>query len=388
MRSAYLWTREVDIVVALGGPAAALALSRTARDFEKCEWYVASTMTTHVPTPPDTMTAVLQAGYGDIDQYRLGEAPVPTPGPGQVLVRVRATTLHADIWHTLHGVPAVLRLMGGGLRRPVDPIPGTDLAGEVAVPGPGVDKFRPGDRVFGQTLDWNLWRNGGTFAPWAVADVARLEAMPDGIGFPEAASVATSGQIVLMNMPLEPLGPGAWVLVHGAAGCVGSLALQVAKARGARVVGVDLPDKLDLLRSLGADEVVDGSRIDPTEGVPRYRMVFDILGLRPLRAWRRVLEPQGHYILIGHDQYGAHGREILGSIPKMLGLALQAPFGSQKVVLGPQKLDRPPLRLLADWLGSGAITPRIDSVLPLQDLPQAIRRLETNQVQGRIVFAP
>jgi NADPH:quinone reductase-like Zn-dependent oxidoreductase len=345
-------------------------------------------MTTPVPTPPDTMTVVLQSGYGDVDQYRLGQAPVPTPGPGQVLVRVRATTLHADIWHTLHGVPSVLRLMGGGLLRPKDPIPGTDLAGEVAALGDGVDKFRLGERVFGQTLSWNLWRNGGTFAPWAVADVSRLEAIPEGIGFPEAASVATSGQIVLMNMPLEPLAPGARVLVHGAAGCVGSVALQIAKARGAKVVAVDLPGKLDLLRSLGADEVVDGSRVDPTEGVARYRMVFDILGLHPLRDWRRVLEPQGHYVLIGHDEYGAKGRRILGSIPKMLGLAMQAPFGTQKVVLGLPKLDAPPLRLLANWLASGAITPRIDAVLPLQDLPQAMRRLESNQVQGRIVFAP
>lgn len=345
-------------------------------------------MTTPVPTPPDTMTAVLQSGYGNVDQYRIGTIPVPTPGPGQVLVRVRATTLHADIWHTLHGVPSVLRLMGGGLRRPKDPIPGTDLAGEVALLGPGVDKFRLGDRVFGQTLDWNLWRNGGTFAPWAVADVARLEAVPEGIGFAEAASVATSGQIVLMNMPLDPLVPGARILIHGAAGCVGSVALQIAKARGAYVVAVDLPDKLDLLRSLGADEVLDGSRIDPSEGTPRYRMVFDILGLHPLRRWRRVLEPEGTYVLIGHDEYGAKGRRILGSIPKMLGLAMQAPFGSQKVVLGPQKLAEPPLRVLADWLASGAITPRIDSILPLQDLPRAMGRLESNQVRGRIVFAP
>ena len=207
---------------------------------------------------PDTMTAVLQSGYGDIDRYRMGEAPVPTPGPGQVLVRVRATTLHADIWHTMRGVPGILRLMGGGLMRPLDPIPGTDLAGDVAGIGYGAVKFRLGDRVFGQTLGLNLWRNGGTFAPWAVADVDRLEIIPEGIGFAEAASVATSGQIVLQNMPLDPLGPGAWVLVHGAAGCVGSLALQIAKARGAKVVAVDLPDKLDLLRSLGADEVVDG----------------------------------------------------------------------------------------------------------------------------------
>ena len=345
-------------------------------------------MTMPVPTPPDTMVAVLQSGYGDIDQYRMGDVPVPTPGPGQVLVRVRATTLHADVWHTMRGVPSVLRLMGGGFQRPKDPIPGTDLAGEVALSGTGVDKFRLGDRVFGQTLDWNLWRNGGTFAPWAVADAARLETIPEGIGFPEAASVATSGQIVLQNMPLDPLVPGALILVHGAAGCVGSLALQIAKARGARVVAVDLPDKLDLLRSLGADEVVDGSRTDPTVGAPRYRMVFDILGLHPLRDWRRVLEPEGHYILIGHDQYGAHGRNLLGSIPKMLGLAMQAPFGSQKVVLGPPKLSEPPLRTLARWLESGEITPRIDSVLPLQDLPQAMRRLEANQVQGRIVFAP
>lgn len=341
------------------------------------------------PEPiPTSMITVLQSRYGDVDVYRRGEVPVPRPGPGQVLVRVRATTLHADIWHAMRGEPRILRLMGGGFLRPKNPVPGTDLAGEVVALGDGVDKFRLGDRVFGQTTGWNLWRNGGTFAPWAVAGAAGLAKIPDGIGFPEAASVATSGQIVLLNMPLEPLVPGASVLVHGAAGCVGSLALQIAKARGARVVAVDRPAKLDLLRSLGADEAIDGATTDPTAGDPRYDMVFDVLGLHPLRAWCRVLKPDGHYVLIGHDQYGASRRTLLGGIPQMLGLALRAPFVTQKVVLGPPESPEPPLEMLARWLERRAITPRIDSVLPLPELPRAMRRLERNEPQGRIVFAP
>ncbi len=341
------------------------------------------------PEPiPTSMTAVLQSRYGNVDVYREGVVPGPRPGPGQVLVRVRATTLHADIWHAMRGEPRILRLMGGGYLRPKNPIPGTDLAGEIVALGEGVDKFRLGDRVFGQTTGWNLWRNGGTFAPWAVAGVAGLAKIPDGIGFPEAASVATSGQIVLLNMPLDALVPGASVLVHGAAGCVGSLALQIAKARGARVVGVDLPAKLDLLRSLGADEAIDGTTTDPTAGEPRYDMVFDVLGLHPLRAWCRVLKPDGRYVLIGHDQYGESRRTLLGGIPQMLGLAVRAPFVSQKVVLGPPKLSESPLGMLARWLEQGSITPRIDSVLPLRDLPQAMRRLERNEVIGRIVFVP
>ena len=326
---------------------------------------------------PTSMTAVLQSRYGNVDVYREGVVPVPRPGPGQVLVRVRATTLHADIWHAMCGEPRILRLMGGGFLRPKNPVPGTDLAGEVVALGDGVDKFRLGDRVFGQTTGWNLWRNGGTFAPWAVAGAAGLAKIPDGIGFPEAASVATSGQIVLLNMPLEPLVPGASVLVHGAAGCVGSLALQIAKARGARVVGVDLPAKLDLLRSLGADEAIDGATTDPTAGEPRYDMVIDVLGLHPLRAWCRVLKPAGHYVLIGHDQYGATRRTLLGGIPQMLDLVLRAPFVSQKVVFGPVKLSEPPLEMLARWLAEGAITPRIDSVVPLSELPRAVREVRS-----------
>lgn len=339
---------------------------------------------------PTHMPAVLQSGYGDVNRYAIGEVPVPRPGPGQVLVRVRATSLHADIWHTLHGTPAILRLMGGGFRRPNQPIPGTDLAGEVELLGDGVDGFRLGDRVFGQTLGWNLWSNGGTFAPWAVADVARLERIPDGIGFPEAAAVATSGQIVLLNMPLDQIGPGARVLVHGAAGCVGSLALQIAKAHGAHVTGVELPGKLEMVRSLGADEVLDGTRFDPAlpTGSAPYRLVFDILGLHPLRSWRHLLEPRGSYVLIGHDQYDASSRKLLGSIPKMLGLALQSRMGTQRVVLGPPKLAQKPLVLLARLLESGAITPRIDSILPFAEVGIAMRRLETNQVLGRILFAP
>lgn len=334
------------------------------------------------------MTAVLQSDYGDIDVYRTATVAVPVPGPGQVLVRVRATSLHADIWHAMRGEPRILRLMGGGFVRPNQPIPGTDLAGEVAATGPGVDVFRPGDLVFGQTLAWNLWRNGATCAEYAVADAVRLERIPQGIGFAEAAATATSGQIVLQNLPLEPVVDGCRVLVHGAAGCVGSLAVQIAKARGAVVTAVDLPHKLDSLRAIGADQVIDGSNVDPTEGSVRYDVVFDVLGIHPLRKWRRVLEPTGHYILIGHDQYGSCRRTVLGSIPKMLSLALQAPFVSQKVLVSPPKLAEPPLKMLARWLESGAVVPQIDSVLALDQLPQAMRRLERNEVNGRIVFAP
>lgn len=334
------------------------------------------------------MIAVLQSDYGDIDVYRTATVAVPVPGPGQVLVRVRATSLHADIWHAMRGEPRILRLMGGGFVRPNQPIPGTDLAGEVAATGPGVDVFRPGDLVFGQTLAWNLWRNGATCAEYAAVDAVRLERIPQGIGFAEAAATATSGQIVLQNLPLEPVVDGCRVLVHGAAGCVGSLAVQIAKARGAVVTAVDLPHKLDSLRAIGADQVIDGSNVDPTEGSVRYDVVFDVLGIHPLRKWRRVLEPTGHYILIGHDQYGSCRRTVLGSIPKMLSLALQAPFVSQKVLVSPPKLAEPPLKMLARWLESGAVVPQIDSVLALDQLPQAMRRLERNEVNGRIVFAP
>lgn len=337
---------------------------------------------------PSSMTAVLQSDYGDIDVYRTGAVAVPVPGPGQVLVRVRATSLHADIWHAMRGEPRILRLMGGGFVRPNQPIPGTDLAGEVAATGPDVDVFRPGDRVFGQTLAWNLWRNGATCAEYAAVDAARLERIPDGIGFAEAAATATSGQIVLQNLPLDPVVDGCRILVHGAAGCVGSLAVQIAKARGAVVTAVDLPHKLDSLRAIGADQVIDGSNVDPTEGSVRYDVVFDVLGIHPLRKWRRVLEPTGHYILIGHDQYGSCRRTVLGSIPKMLSLALQAPFVSQRVLVSPPKLAEPPLKMLARWLESGAVVPQIDSVLALDQLPQAMRRLERNEVNGRIVFAP
>lgn len=188
-------------------------------------------------------------------------------------------------------------------------------------------------------------------------------------------------------VPVPRPGPGQ-VLVHSAAGCVGSFVVQIAKAHGARVVAVDLPAKLDLLRSQGADEAIDGTMTDPTVGESRYDLVFDVLGLHPLRAWCRVLKPAGHYVLIGHDQYGASHRTLLGGIPQMLALALRAPFVSQKVVFGPVKLSEPPLEMLAGWLAEGAITPRIDSVVPLSELPDAMRRLERNETQGRIVFAP
>jgi NADPH:quinone reductase-like Zn-dependent oxidoreductase len=187
--------------------------------------------------------------------------PVPAVGAGDVRVRVRAASLHPDVWHVVTGRPAVLRLMGAGRTRPRQPIPGTDMAGVVEAVGPQVTRFRPGDAVFGETIPAMQWVNGGAFAEYVSVPEHLLALKPANVTFEQAASVPTAGYIALLNLPdLRQVGPGRRVLVNGAGGGVGTLVVQIAKAHGAHVTAVDTAGKLPMLRALGADVVVDYTR--------------------------------------------------------------------------------------------------------------------------------
>lgn len=336
------------------------------------------------------MKAILQHAYGTSDVYQLGDAPAPAPAAGEVLVRVRATSLHADIWHAMRGIPYILRLMGGGFRRPRNPIPGIDLAGEVVELGSGSTRFQVGDRVFGQSFaGWNLWQNGGTFAEYAAVPESVLDTIPDGVDFPRAAAAATSGLIVLLNLDLAALGKESRVLLNGAGGGVGTIALQIIKSTGAEVTAVDGSDKLDMLRSLGADHVIDYAQEDFTRSGVRYDLVFDIVGNKPLSELRRVIRPKGTYLLIGHDDYGRKpGRRLLAAIPQFLGLALRAPFVSQNLSIVPPKNKETPLVVVRRLLQSRELVPAVDEVVPLEGVHEAMARLESGRVKGKIVIAP
>lgn len=333
------------------------------------------------------MKAIVQARYGAPDDLELREVDRPAVGDDAVLVRVRAASVHPDVWHVVCGRPYVLRLMGAGLLRPANPIPGTDVAGTVESVGKNVTEFRKGDAVFGETITSHQWTHGGAFAEYVSAPRDRLAHKPDNVTFEQAASVPTSGYIAVLNLRGGRLvQPGQSVLVNGAAGGVGALALQLAKSRGAHVTGVDGPGKLDLLRSLGADEVLDYTRDDFTRGGMRYDLIFDVPGNHPLTACRRVLKPDGKYVLIGHENFGASGRRFLGLLPRFFKLIFLSLFVKQLRLGRSVPSPKDAMAILRDGLEVGDITPIIDSTYPLAEAAAALRHMIEQETRGKVII--
>jgi NADPH:quinone reductase-like Zn-dependent oxidoreductase len=336
------------------------------------------------------MRAVVQDGYGPpAGVLRVRDVERPVAGDGEVLVRVRAASMHVDVWHVVTGRPYILRLMGSGPRRPSPRVPGTDLAGHVESVGPGVTRFEPGDRVFGESAA-TQWRNGGTYAEYAVVRQELLARKPGNVTFEQAAAVPASGTIALHGLRAAGgVRGGQEVLVNGAGGAVGGIAVQIARAQGARVTGVERASRLDLVRSLGADRVIDCAREDFTRADQRYDLVLDVASTLSLRDCRRVLSPGGVYVLIGHDHYGAAAGRVLGSLPRLLVLVARARFD--------EHLPRPSFRMpdrqetlatLRTLLESGRLTPVIGRTFPLEEVPAAMSCMQAGQVPGRIIITP
>jgi NADPH:quinone reductase-like Zn-dependent oxidoreductase len=336
------------------------------------------------------MKAIIQEGYGSLGALEVQEVEKPAPGDDEVLVRVRAASVHPDVWHVVSGRPYVLRLMGAGFFKPKNPIPGTDMAGVVEAVGKNVTQFQPGDEVFGETIGSMQWINGGAFAEYVAVAEECLALKPANITFEQAASVPTSGYIALLNFAeVGQLGPGQEVLVNGAGGGVGALALQLAKAYGARVTAVDSTKKLSLLRELGADEVIDYTRENFTERGVRYDLIFDIPGNYPFSECRRALSPDGKYILIGHEKFGESGKRTLGLIPHFFKLMFLSLFVKQLPKPNfsmPSKKDT--MAVFREFLEAGEITPVIDRTYPLSEASEAIRYLMEGEPQGRVVITP
>jgi NADPH:quinone reductase-like Zn-dependent oxidoreductase len=334
------------------------------------------------------MKAVVQEGYGSLDALQVQEVEKPAPGDDEVLVRVRAASVHPDVWHVVSGRPHVLRLMGAGFFKPKNPIPGTDMAGVVEAVGKNVTRFQLGDEVFGETIGSMQWINGGAYAEYATAAEECLALKPANVTFEQAASVPTSGYIALLNLAeVRQLGPGQEVLVNGAGGGVGALALQLAKAYGARVTAVDSTKKLSLLRELGADEVIDYTRENFTERGVRYDLIFDIPGNYPFSECRRALTTEGRYVLIGHEKFGESGKRTLGLIPHFFKLMFLSLFVKQLPKPNfsmPSKKDT--MAVFRELLEAGKITPVIDRTYPLSEASEAIRYLMEGEPQGRVVI--
>ena len=335
------------------------------------------------------MRAIIQDRYGPPEVLRLVDIEPPSVGPDEVLVRVRAASVHPDVWHVLHGVPYVLRLMGAGLHRPSQPVPGIDAAGVVDAVGEAVTRFAPGDEVFGETIKGFQWRNGGAFAEYVAAPESTLARKPSGLSFEQAAAVPTSGIIAWSAVHQQGrVKRGDHVLVNGAGGGVGTFVVQLAKAAGAHVTAVDAATKLAALAAIGADRVIDYASDDFTRGSERYDLIVDIPGNHPFAECRHVLTHDGTYVLIGHDGYGTTAGRWLGSLPRVLPLVAMAPFRHQLPHLDFSTPDKAAvLAELARRLETGELSPVIERTYPLSEAADAIRHLQTGRVTGKVVLA-
>ncbi|HZI96802.1 MAG TPA: NAD(P)-dependent alcohol dehydrogenase [Actinomycetales bacterium] len=334
------------------------------------------------------MRAVVQDRYGSADVLQVRDVDTPVVGDDEVLVRVRAASVHPDVWHVVSGRPYVLRLMGSGLRRPKNRVPGTDVAGQVEVVGRNVTRLRPGDEVFGETVTGYQWHNGGAFAEYVSVPQDSLALKPANITLEQAAAVPTSGLIALHNLRQGRLQPGQRVLVNGAGGGVGAFAVQLATAQGATVTGVDAARKLDMVRSLGAAHVIDFTQEDFTQAHQSYHLIFDVVGNHSFRECRRALTPDGSYVLIGHDGFGDAAGRWLGSLPRVLGLVAMSPFMSQLPPIDfslPAKKDS--MAVLTGHLEAGELTPVIDRTFSLNEVAEALRYLQTGQALGKIIIS-
>lgn len=337
----------------------------------------------------NTMKAIVQYKYGAPDEVlRRRYVDKPVAKDAEVLVRVHAASIHPDVWHVVRGQPYVLRIMGSGLFEPKHRIPGTDIAGLVEAVGPSVTRLQSGDEVFGESVRGHQWQNGGAYAEYVAVPEDQLALKPANITFEQAAAVPTSGFIALRGVCDDGQAqPGQRVLVNGAGGGVGTIAVQLAKAYGASVTGVDSTEKLDMLRSIGADQVIHYTKEDFTRGSERYDLIVDIPGNHSFSECRRVLTPNGMYVLIGHEEFGSVGARWIGrSMGRFAKMLLLSPFVSQLPSLRSPTKTKDPLAVLKELIEAGQLTPVVGSTYPLSEVPAAIRYLEEGHVQGKIVI--
>ncbi|MGD9798353.1 MAG: zinc-binding dehydrogenase [Acidimicrobiia bacterium] len=328
------------------------------------------------PVAEQTMKAIVQSAYGtDPDAVlAVGEVERPEVGPEDVLVRVRAASVDRGTWHCMTGRPFAMRLMGFGVRSPKAGNPGRALAGTVEAVGERVTGFRPGDDVYGSC--------DGSFADYVRADATMLAPKPANLSFEQAATVPISGGTALQAVRKADVQPGQRVLVVGASGGVSSFAVQIAKAAGAHVTAVCSTSKVDLVRSLGADHVIDYTRADFTTGDERYDVVLDTGGTRRLAHLRRVMTPDGTLVIVG----GETGGRWLGGFDRSLRAVVLSPFVSQRLGMLASTESGADLRQLGELIESGRVTPALDRTYPLAEVPAAVRRMADNAVRGKIAI--
>jgi NADPH:quinone reductase-like Zn-dependent oxidoreductase len=323
--------------------------------------------------PGDGMRAIVYCDYGPPTVLRLETIAKPVPTDSQVLVRVRAAAVNPLDWHYMRGTPRIAR-MDMGLRRPKEIRLGTDFAGTVEAVGRAVTQLQPGDEVFGART--------GAFAEYITVRADRVVTKPASITFEQAAAVPVAGLTALQGVRDHGgVGPGQKVLINGASGGVGTFAVQIAKALGAEVTGVSSGRNVALVRSLGADHAIDYTQTNFTEGAERYDVIIDNVGNHPLRDVRRVLKPEGKYIMIGGPSGG-----WIDPMPRVLQMMITNWFVDQEQKFFISKLDTDDLSLLRSWLEDGTVRPVIDRVHTLAEVPQAVAYLETGRARGKVII--
>jgi NADPH:quinone reductase-like Zn-dependent oxidoreductase len=332
----------------------------------------------HTATPKNPMKAITYCDYG-IANLKLEEIEKPTPNDDQILVKVRAASVNPYDWHFIEGTPKIMRMMGVGLRKPKDTRLGVDFAGTVEAVGKNVTQFKPGDDVFGG--------KGGAFAEYVCRRAEGAVALkPANITFEQAASVNIAGITALQGLRDKgKVQPGQKVLINGASGGVGTFAVQIAKSFGADVTGVCSTRNLDLVRSLGADHVIDYTKEDFAKGEQRYDVILDNVPNHSLSECRRILNPNGKYVMIGGG--GPNDSRWVGPFGRVIHALVLSPFISQKMGMMMADPSQKDLTTLADMMQSGKLKAVIDRTYKLDQVPDAIRYLEEGHARGKVIIA-
>jgi NADPH:quinone reductase-like Zn-dependent oxidoreductase len=321
------------------------------------------------------MKAMVRDTYGSPDLLELRDIDKPEIGDDEVLLRVHAAGVGRDVWHVMTGLPYPIRIAGYGLRAPKNPVIGSDVAGVVEAVGKDVSRFQPGDEVFGI--------GEGSYAEYARAPEDKLAPKPANLTFEQAAVVAICGLTALQGLRDHGrVEPGQKVLIVGASGGVGTYAVQIAKAFGAQVTGVCSTTKVEMVRSIGADHVIDYTREDFAEGDKRYELILDIGGNSTLSRLRRALAFRGTLVITG----GEGGGRWLGGTDRQLRALALSPFVGQKLGTFISKENHEDMIVLKELIESGKLTPVIDRTYPLSEVPEAIRYLEQGHARGKVLI--
>jgi NADPH:quinone reductase-like Zn-dependent oxidoreductase len=322
------------------------------------------------------MKAITQDKYGSADVLQLHDIEQPTPSEHEVLVRVQGAGIARGVLHVMTGEPYLMRLVGFGLLKPKNPVPGQDVAGTVTATGAGVTRFKVGDEVFGIAK--------GSFAEYAVAREDKLTHKPENLSFEQAAAMPISGLTALGALDAAGVTVRSNVLIVGASGGVGTYAVQIAVALGATVTGVASGSKADLVTALGAEHVIDYTREDFADGSRTYDVIVDTGGMTSLSRLRKALQPKGTLVIVG----GESGSTWSPGMGRQLKAAVMSPIVSQRLKSILNKEHYSGLDRLAKLAAAGDVAPCIERSYSLADVPDAVRRLEAGNVRGQIVIAP